>query len=61
MSDFIVQPKRKPDYEQFTCRIETELLDNVRKIVAENNLTSINQFINDCIRYSIEHLKITND
>ena len=61
MSEFIVHPKKKKEYEQFTCRIETDLLDNIRKIVAENNLNSINEFINDCLRYSIEHLKITKE
>ena len=61
MSDFIVRPKKKKEYEQFTCRIEADLLDNIRKIVAENNLNSINEFINDCLRYSIEHLKITKE
>ena len=61
MSDFVIHRKKKKEYEQFTCRIETELLNNVRNIVAENNLTSINEFINDCIRYAIDHIKINKD
>ena len=59
MSDFIVRPKK--EYEQFTCRIETDLLDNIRKIVDDNNLPSINEFINDCLRYAIPRVKITKD
>ena len=61
MTEFIIHPKKKKEYEQFTCRIETELLDNIRKIVAENNLTSINEFINDCLRFSIDNIKISKD
>lgn len=61
MSDFIVHPKKKKEYEQFTCRIETDLLDNIRKIVDENDLTSINEFINECLRYAIPRVKITKE
>lgn len=61
MADFIVHTRKKKEYEQFTCRIESELMDNIRKIVKENNLTSINEFINDCLRFSIDNLKITKD
>ncbi len=61
MPEFIVHPKKKKEYEQFTCRIETDLMDNIRKIVTENNLTSINEFINDCLRFSLDHIKITKE
>ena len=61
MSDFVIHSKKKKEYEQFTCRIETELLDNIRKIVNENDLTSINEFINECLRYAIPRVKITKD
>ena len=59
MPEFIVHTRKKKEYEQFTCRIETDLMDNIRKIVKENNLTSINEFINDCLRFSIDNIKIT--
>lgn len=61
MPDFIVHAKKKKEYEQFTCRIETDLMDNIRKIVKDNNLNSINEFINDCLRFSIDNIKITKD
>lgn len=61
MADFIVPTRKKKEYEQFTCRIESDLMDNIRKIVKENNFTSINEFINDCLRYSIKNIKITKD
>ena len=61
MPEFIIHPKKKKEYEQFTCRIETDLMDNIRKIVAENNLTSINEFINECLRFSIDNIKITKE
>ncbi len=61
MSEFIIRTKKKKEYEQFTCRIETDLMDKIRNIVVENNLTSINEFINDCLRFSIDNIKITKE
>ena len=45
MADFIVKSRKKKDYTQFTARIETDVLENVRKIVNENNLISINELL----------------
>ncbi len=59
MSDFIVRSRRKKDYTQFTARIETDTLDSIRKIVDDNNLISINEFINDCLKFAIDNLKIS--
>lgn len=56
MKEFIV--KRRKNYVQFTCRIEEELLEEVRKIVKENNLESINSFINECLKFALENLEI---
>ena len=61
MSDFIVKSRRKKDYTQFTARIETEVLDDIRKIVDDNNLVSINEFINDCLKFAIENIKVAED
>ncbi len=61
MSDFIVKSRRKKDYTQFTARIETEILDDIRKIVDDNNLVSINEFINDCLKFAIENIKVAED
>lgn len=55
MAGFVINSNKK-EYEQFTCRIETDLMDNIRKIVKEKNLKSINSFINDCLRFSIKHI-----
>ena len=61
MSDFIVKSRRKKDYTQFTARIETDVLDDIRKIVDDNNLVSINEFINDCLKFAIENIKIAEE
>ncbi len=61
MSDFIVKSKKKKDYTQFTARIETELLENIRKIVDENNLESINEFINASLKFAIKNLKVMEE
>ncbi len=61
MSDFIVKSRKRKDYTQFTARIETDVLDSIRKIVDDNDLVSINEFINDCLKFAIENIKITED
>ena len=58
MPDFVIKSKKKKEYEQFTCRIESDLLEKVRLIVLDNNLSSVNEFINECIRFSIDNLKV---
>lgn len=61
MPEFVIKARKKKEYEQFTCRIETDLLDKIRTIVAENNLPSVNEFINDCLKFSIDHLSIMEE
>lgn len=61
MADFIVKSRKKKDYTQFTSRIETDVLETVRKIVNDNNLISINEFINDSLKFAIKNLKIMED
>lgn len=31
MADFVIKSKKKKDYEQFTCRIEADLLEEIKK------------------------------
>lgn len=61
MAVFIVKSRKKKDYTQFTARIETDLLEDIRKIVDENNLVSINEFFNDSLKFAIKNLKVMND
>ena len=61
MADLIVKSRKKKDYTQFTARIETDVLENVRKIVNENNLISINEFINESLKFAIKNMKIMED
>lgn len=61
MADFIVKSRKKKDYTQFTARIETDVLEDVRKIVNENNLVSINEFINDSLKFAIKNIKVMED
>ena len=55
MADFIVKSRKKKDYTQFTARIETDVLEEIRKIVNDNNLISINEFINDSLKFAIKN------
>lgn len=61
MADFVIESRKKKEYEQFTCRIEADLLEKIKRIVLDNNLNSVNEFINDCLRFSIDNLKILED
>lgn len=61
MTDFIIKSRKRKDYTQFTARIETDTLDNIKKIVKENNLISVNEFINDCLKFAISNLKISDN
>lgn len=57
MPNFIVGPKPKIEYEQFTCRFEKQLLDKARKLARENQVPSVNEFMNQCIRFAIANLR----
>ncbi|MBR3152355.1 MAG: hypothetical protein IKF52_01885 [Clostridia bacterium] len=57
MKDFVIKRREKKEYTVFTCRIEKDILDQIRSIVVENDLKSVNQFINDCIRFAVENVK----
>ena len=61
MPDFVIKYKKKRDYEQFTCRIESDLLETIKRTVLDYNLPSINEFINDCIKYSLKNMKIVDE
>lgn len=61
MPDFVIKRKKKKDYEQFTCRIESDLLEKVKRTVLDNNIYSINEFINECIKYSLKNMKIVEE
>jgi len=56
--EFIIKRTTKKEYEQFTTRIETDLLEKIKNIVKENNLKSVNQFINEALKYAIDNMKI---
>ena len=61
MPDFVIKKKKKKEYVQFTCRKEPDLLEKIKKTVLDYNLPSINEFINDCIKYSLENMKIIDE
>ena len=61
MPDFVIKKKEKKEYEQVSCRIESHLLEEVKHIVLDNNLSSVNEFINAALRFSIDNLKILED
>ena len=61
MPDFVIKQKKKKDYKQFTCRIEADVLEKVKRTVLDYNLPSVNEFINECIKYSLDNMKIIDE
>ena len=61
MPDFVIKQQKKKDYEQFTCRIEADLLEKVKRTVLDYNLTSVNEVINECIKYSLKNMVIIEE
>lgn len=53
MKEFIV--KRRKNYVQFTCRIEEEVLEQIKHIALDYDL-SVNEYINECIRFALENM-----
>ena len=58
IKEFIV--KRRKNYVQFTCRIEEKMLEKIKHIVLDYDLDFVNSFINGCLRFALENLKIEN-
>ena len=50
--------RKRKNYVQFTCRIEEEVLEKIKHIVLDYDLESVNCFINECLRFALENLKI---
>ena len=61
MPDFVIRKKKKKEAVQCTFRIEPELLETIKKTVIDYNLQSMNEFINACIQYSIDNMKIIDE
>ena len=57
MSEFVVKKHNKRKYIQHTVRIEENLFDKLKEVSERNNLPSFNEFINDCLRFSMNNLK----
>ena len=53
---FNIEKKEKKNYVQFTTRFEEELLENIKKVSKEKNI-SINALINECVRYALKDMK----
>ena len=58
MEEFIVKRKHRKEYIQYTCRIEEDILEKIKRTVLDYDLDSVNAFINDCLRFSLEKMKI---
>lgn len=57
---FIVKRRKKIEYEQFTCRIEIELMKKLRMISIKTNTPSLNELINESIRFALDNMKIVD-
>ena len=59
--DFIVRKRPRKEYVQMTCRLEVDLLEELRTIVAQNGLSSVNVLINDSIKFALDNIEIKED
>lgn len=50
--------KIKRNYIQFTCRMDPELLEQVKQTTLDYDLESTNVLINDCLRFALENMKV---
>ena len=56
MCDYIYSTQEKKiEYQQFTYRIEEELMTKLRKLSIQTNK---NEFINESIKFTLDNLKI---
>lgn len=60
MNEFIIHKKKRNKYVPLTLRLEENLYNKSKDIVLKNDLKSVNQFLNDCIRFAIENLEVDN-
>lgn len=58
MKEFIIRKRERKNYVQVTCRIEEGILDKIDEIVLDCNIISRNSFINECLRFAIDNMKI---
>ena len=50
--------RNKKNCEQFTCRIESEVIEKLKRNVLDYDLPSMNDYINDCLKFSLENMEI---
>lgn len=48
----------KKEYTQFSCKMNKEMLEQVKRTVLDYDLKSVSSFMNDCIRYALKNMKI---
>ena len=52
--------KEATDYENKSLRLPKEIIDQVQQLAEENN-TSFNKVVIQCIEYALENMNETND
>lgn len=50
--------KEKKDYTQFSCKMNRDMLEQVKRNVLDYDLKSTSSYINDCIKYALKNMKI---
>lgn len=58
MPEFTIREKKKKEYEKIACKIDKEYLDKANELVSENQFKTCSEFINSCVRFALENLKI---
>lgn len=50
--------KKKKNYTQFSCKMDADMLEKVKRTVLDYDIESTNVFINDCIKYALKNMEI---
>ena len=53
--------RNKKGYEQFTCRIEAEVIEKIKRTVLDYDLHSMNDYVNDCLKFALENMEIEEE
>lgn len=48
----------KKEYTQFSCKMNKDMLEQVKRNVLDYDLKSVSSYMNDCIKYALKNMKI---
>lgn len=50
--------EEKKEYTQFSCKMNRDILEQVKRTVLDYDLKSVSSYMNDGIKYALKNMKI---